>query len=137
MFTVSQYLLQSNGIKTSYAVVTGIVLYSIIYLYFVYFNSEFLGVFNTFTRYILVVDVLLAIFYHYRLKPAPKVPTPVPKAPTPVPKDPEPVPKAPEPVPKDPEPAPKAPEPKGLKTKKKYKTKKMSSSLETIPESLV
>ena len=70
MFIVSQYALQKsnacNNIDTStYSIVIGLVIYGGIYLYFLFYNNEYLSLFNKFVIYIVGIDLLLSTFYTY------------------------------------------------------------------------
>ena len=70
MFIISQYALQKsnacNNVDIStYSIVTGLVIYGGIYLYFLFYNNEYLSLFNKFVVYILGIDLLLSTFYTY------------------------------------------------------------------------
>ena len=73
MFIISQYLL--NNLSTTdleytsiYAIGIGLVVYACIYLYFLFYNEEFLSIFNKFIIYIIGIDLLLSSFYYARNK---------------------------------------------------------------------
>lgn len=74
MFVVSQYLLKStdsfkNAMQiSSYAIVMGLVLYASVYLYLLFYNNEYLSMFNTFIIYIILVDLLLFGFHYYSME---------------------------------------------------------------------
>ena len=74
MFVLSQYLLNAtrsckNAMQvSSYAIVIGLVLYASIYLYLLFYNNEYLSIFNTFIIYIIIVDLLLFGFYYYSME---------------------------------------------------------------------
>lgn len=73
MFVLSQYLLNASGMcKTqqilSYSIALGLILYSSIYLYLLFYNEEYLSIFNKFIIYIVVVDLLLSAFYYFNIK---------------------------------------------------------------------
>jgi hypothetical protein len=73
MFVLSQYLLNASGMcKTqqilSYSIALGLILYSSIYLYLLFYNNEYLSIFNKFIIYIVVVDLLLSAFYYFNLQ---------------------------------------------------------------------
>ena len=75
MFVLSQYLLNTSGMcKTqqilSYSIALGLILYSSIYIYLLFYNEEYLSIFNKFIIYIVVVDLLLAAFYFFNLQDA-------------------------------------------------------------------
>ena len=64
MFIVSQYLLNISGICTDsqqvplYSIALGLVLYSSLYLYILFYHSDYLGVFNTFVIYVIIGDIV-------------------------------------------------------------------------------
>lgn len=69
MFIISQYLL--NNLSSTdleytsiYAIGIGLVVYACIYLYFLFYNEEFLSIFNKFIIYIIGIDLLLSSFYY-------------------------------------------------------------------------
>jgi hypothetical protein len=69
MFIISQYLL--NNLSSTdleytsiYAIAIGLVVYACIYLYFLFYNEEFLSIFNKFIIYIIGIDLLLSSFYY-------------------------------------------------------------------------
>ena len=70
MFLLSQFLL--NNAKTcdtydklvTYSIITGLVLYTSTYLYFLFYKNEYLGLFNKFIIYIITIDLLLSTAYH-------------------------------------------------------------------------
>ena len=70
MFIISQYLLHkynlcnSDNIST-YSIAVGLLIYSSIYLYLLYYNNEFLFIFNKFIIFIIGIDLLLSTFYHF------------------------------------------------------------------------
>lgn len=73
MFVLSQYLLNASGMcKTqqilSYSIALGLILYSSIYLYLLFYNEEYLSIFNKFIIYIVVVDLLLSAFYYFNIQ---------------------------------------------------------------------
>lgn len=73
MFVLSQYLLNASGMcKTqqilSYSIALGLILYSSIYLYLLFYNNDYLSIFNQFIIYIVVVDLLLSAFYYFNLQ---------------------------------------------------------------------
>ena len=47
-----------------YAIGIGLVVYACIYLYFLFYNEEFLSIFNKFIIYIIGIDLLLSSFYY-------------------------------------------------------------------------
>ena len=74
MFIISQYLLNLSGTCkninqiNTYSIITGIILYSSIYLYILFYNAEYLSIFHKFSIYIIVVDLLLSTFYYFNLQ---------------------------------------------------------------------
>lgn len=73
MFIVSQYLLNLTGLCTtyqqllSYSIALGLILYSSIYLYLLFYNNDFLPMFNSFIFYIIIVDLVLSTYYYFKL----------------------------------------------------------------------
>ena len=73
MFVISQYLLNASGsFKTMnqvsvYSIMTGLVLYTSIYLYLLFYNEEYVSIFNKFIIYVVVIDILLSIFYYFNM----------------------------------------------------------------------
>jgi len=71
MFIISQYILNISGICTDaqqvplYSIALGLVLYSSLYLYILFYNSDYLGVFNTFVIYVIIGDLVLSAFYYF------------------------------------------------------------------------
>lgn len=74
MFVISQYILNKSGIckdiqqVSTYSIAVGLVVYSSIYLYVLFYNNEYLSVFNKFIMYIVIVDILLSIFYYFSIQ---------------------------------------------------------------------
>lgn len=74
MFVVSQYLLNVSGMCknsqqiSTYSIALGLILYSSIYLYILFYNNEYLSIFNKFIIYIVIVDLLLSAFYYFNLQ---------------------------------------------------------------------
>jgi hypothetical protein len=74
MFVVSQYLLNASGMCknsqqiSTYSIALGLILYSSIYLYILFYNNEYLSIFNKFIIYIVIVDLLLSAFYYFNLQ---------------------------------------------------------------------
>lgn len=73
MFVLSQYILNTTGMCTTtkqistYSIATGLILYGAVYLYILYYNEEYLSIFNKFIIYIILIDLLLSAFYYYNL----------------------------------------------------------------------
>ena len=70
MFLISQYLLNTNGYDSKspiYSVALGLVLYASIYLYILFYNNDYLIVFNKFIIYIIILDLLLSSFYYFSI----------------------------------------------------------------------
>lgn len=74
MFVISQYILNKSGIckdiqqVSTYSIAVGLVVYSSIYLYVLFYNNKYLSVFNKFIMYIVIVDILLSIFYYFSIQ---------------------------------------------------------------------
>lgn len=74
MFVVSQYILNLSGMCTTsqqittYSIALGLILYGSVYLYILFYNNEYLNIFNKFIIYIVGVDLLLSAFYYYNLQ---------------------------------------------------------------------
>ena len=74
MFIISQYLLNLSGTCknvnqiSTYSIITGLILYASIYLYLLFYNDEYLSIFNKFLIYIIIVDLLLSTFYYFNLQ---------------------------------------------------------------------
>lgn len=69
MFIVSQYLLNNLNVSkfeniSIYAIGLGLVVYAAIYLYFLFYNEEYVSLFNKFIIYIIGIDLLLSSFYY-------------------------------------------------------------------------
>ena len=73
MFIISQYLLKTSGTckninqVSTYSIITGLILYASIYLYLLFYNTEYLTIFNKFLIYIIIVDLLLSTFYYFNI----------------------------------------------------------------------
>ena len=70
MFIISQYLLHKSNLCNSdnistYSIAVGLLIYSSIYLYLLYYNNEFLFIFNKFIIFLIGIDLLLFTFYHF------------------------------------------------------------------------
>jgi hypothetical protein len=70
MFIISQYLLHKTNLCSSenistYSIAVGLIIYSAIYLYILYYNNDFLFIFNKFMIFIIGIDLLLSTFYHF------------------------------------------------------------------------
>ena len=74
MFVISQYLLNLSGTCkninqiSTYSIITGLILYASIYLYLLFYNNEYLNIFNKFIIYIIVIDLLLSTFYYFNIQ---------------------------------------------------------------------
>lgn len=74
MFLISQYLLNASGTcknvnqVSTYSVAVGLVLYASIYLYMLFYNEEYLVIFNKFIIYIIIIDLLLSAFYYFNIQ---------------------------------------------------------------------
>ena len=74
MFVVSQYILNLSGMCTTsqqittYSIALGLILYGSVYLYILFYNNEYLNIFNKFIIYVIGVDLLLSAFYYYNIQ---------------------------------------------------------------------
>lgn len=74
MFVVSQFILNKSGMcqntqqTSTYSVALGLILYSSIYLYILFYNNQYLDIFNKFISYIVVIDLLLSAFYYFSMQ---------------------------------------------------------------------
>lgn len=74
MFAISQVLLNTTGAFkninqiSTYSIITGLVLYASIYLYLLFYNEEYVNIFNKFVIYVIMIDLLLSIFYYFNIK---------------------------------------------------------------------
>lgn len=74
MFVVSQFILNKSGIckntqqTSTYSIALGLILYSSVYLYILFYNNEYLNIFNKFIIYIVVIDLLLSAFYYFSIQ---------------------------------------------------------------------
>jgi len=70
MFILSQIALHKSGISSnsvpSYSVATGLLIYAVIYMYILYYHSEYASMFNKFVIYIIGIDLLLSAFYNFK-----------------------------------------------------------------------
>jgi hypothetical protein len=69
MFILSQYILKHLNICnftdiTTYSIAIGLIIYTSIYLYLLFYNNELLSIFNKFIIYIISIDLLLSTFYY-------------------------------------------------------------------------
>ena len=49
---------------TTYSIAIGLIIYTSIYLYLLFYNGEYLSIFNKFIIYIIAIDLLLSTFYY-------------------------------------------------------------------------
>lgn len=73
MFIVSQIVLDKSklcNIKniSTYAIITGLIVYASIYLYLLFYQNDYLMLFNKFIIYIVGIDLLLSTFYFFNTK---------------------------------------------------------------------
>lgn len=71
MFVVSQFILNKSGIcknQQLYSIALGLILYSSVYLYILFYNNEYLNIFNNFIMYIVIIDLLLSAFYYFSIQ---------------------------------------------------------------------
>jgi len=71
MFIISQMLLQQLKICNAsnvpvYSIAVGLVFYACIYLYMMFYNNEYVYIFNKFVIYIIGIDLLLSAFVYMR-----------------------------------------------------------------------
>lgn len=69
MFILSQYILKHIKVCnftdiTTYSIAIGLIIYTSIYLYLLFYNNELLSIFNKFIIYIISIDLLLSTFYY-------------------------------------------------------------------------
>lgn len=70
MFIISQFLLHKSNLCNSenistYSIAIGLLIYTSIYLYLLYYNNDLLYIFNKFIIFIIGIDLLLSTFYHF------------------------------------------------------------------------
>ena len=70
MFILSQLLLKNTKLCieesiTTYSIMIGVIMYASIYSYILLYNSEYLQIFNKFIIFIISIDLLLSVFFHY------------------------------------------------------------------------
>jgi hypothetical protein len=70
MFIISQSVLHKSKLCnfesiSTYSIASGMVVYAGIYLYFLFYNNEYLSLFNKFIIYIVGIDLLLSTFYYF------------------------------------------------------------------------
>lgn len=70
MFVISQFILHKSKLCnfdniSTYAIASGLVVYVSIYLYLLFYNNEYLSLFNKFIIYIIGIDLLLSTFYFF------------------------------------------------------------------------
>lgn len=70
MFVISQFVLhKSNMCKfdniSTYAIASGLIVYASIYLYLLFYNNDYVSLFNKFIIYIIGIDLLLSTFYYF------------------------------------------------------------------------
>ena len=69
MFILSQCVLHKYNFSkletiTTYSIALGLVIYSCVYLYVLFYNTESISIFNKFIIYIVGIDLLLSTFYY-------------------------------------------------------------------------
>jgi len=69
MFIVSQFLLHKLNITnvSTYSIAIGLALYAGIYLYILYYQNDYIFLFNKVLIYLIGLDLLLSAFYHFKL----------------------------------------------------------------------
>lgn len=73
MFIVSQYILRLMNVKSinkeiTYSIILGLIFYTSLYLYILYYKEDFLNIFNKFIVYIVIGDLMLTTLYIYLSK---------------------------------------------------------------------
>jgi hypothetical protein len=71
MFIVSQMLLQKLNMCHSssipvYSIAVGLVFYACVYLYLIFYNNDYVYIFNKFVIYIVGIDLLLSAFVYMK-----------------------------------------------------------------------
>lgn len=77
MFVISQFALhKSNMCKfnniSTYAIASGLIIYASIYLYLLFYNNDYVALFNKFIIYIIGIDLLLSTFYYFNTSKKPE-----------------------------------------------------------------
>jgi hypothetical protein len=70
MFIISHFILDQTKMLnidhiSSYAITIGMIVYASIYLYLLFYNNDYLSIFNKFIIYIIGIDLLLSTFYYF------------------------------------------------------------------------
>lgn len=70
MFIISQLLLHKSKMCnqeniSTYAIAIGLVIYASIYLYLLFYQNDYVFMFNKFIIYIISIDLLLSTFYYF------------------------------------------------------------------------
>ena len=78
MFVISQFALhKSNMCKfnniSTYAIASGLIIYASIYLYLLFYNNDYVALFNKFIIYIIGIDLLLSTFYYFNTSKKPEL----------------------------------------------------------------
>lgn len=68
MFIISQYFLSKSSVcypssVQIYSIALGIILYAAFYMYIMFYNNQYLGIFNKYIIYIVGADLLLSSVY--------------------------------------------------------------------------
>lgn len=76
MFALSLYTINKTNLgktvsqKVMYGIALGLILYSSIYVYLLFYNESLLTLVNQFIIYILIADLTVSLFYYYKLQQA-------------------------------------------------------------------
>jgi hypothetical protein len=71
MFIISQMVLQQTKLCNAtnvpiYSIVVGLLIYACLYLYLMFYNNDYVYIFNKFVIYIIGVDLLLSAFVYMK-----------------------------------------------------------------------
>ena len=84
MFILSQCILHKcnafSKLETisTYSIIVGLIFYASIYLYILFYNVEYISIFNKFIIYIVGIDLLLSTFYYSMNTPTVEQDTTIP-----------------------------------------------------------
>lgn len=76
MFILSRYIFDKFDIvekesQSVFSIASGMLTYTVLYLYILFFNSEYLQIFNSFIFYLIAIDSILAVAWSYLQYPYP------------------------------------------------------------------
>ena len=71
MFAISQFVLKSlkvcnSSSLPSYSIALGILLYASLYVYLLYYQNDYVYIFNKFVIYVIGIDLLLSAFLYFK-----------------------------------------------------------------------